>query len=70
VFGCDHQGDDEGQGPPGDLFTWLLAFFADIYDGDGEASAYGCDCLHAEHERVRGQVSRVGEGVFFPELAE
>jgi len=26
--------------------------------------------LHAEHERVRGQVPRVGEGVFFPQLPE
>lgn len=30
--------------------------------------AYSSDGLHAEHEGVRGQVARVGEGVLLPEL--
>jgi hypothetical protein len=33
----------------------------EAYDGQG---------LDAEHEGVRGQVARVGEGVFLPELGE
>jgi hypothetical protein len=28
------------------------------------------DTLDAQHERVRGQISRVGEGVLFPELGK
>lgn len=31
---------------------------------------HSCDRLHTEYEWIRGQVSRIGEGVFFPELAE
>jgi len=38
--------------------------------GQDAYSTYCCDRLHAEHERVGGQVSRVGERVFLPELAE
>ena len=32
--------------------------------------AYCSDGLHAEHKRVAGQITRVGHGVFFPQLPE
>jgi hypothetical protein len=37
------------------------------WDGDG---AYHGEGLDAEHKGVRGQVARVGEGVFLPQLGE
>jgi hypothetical protein len=35
-----------------------------------ENVAYCCDCLHADHEGVRSQVSRVRQGVLLPQLGE
>jgi hypothetical protein len=47
--------------------NWVGLVLAEVrkrwktYNGQG---------LDAEHERVRGQVARVGEGVFLPELGK
>ena len=70
VLGDDEPGDEEGERAPAHLragVSFLPLYGGYLVEGNG---TYGCDGLHAENERVRRQVPRVGHGVFFPQLPE
>lgn len=70
VLGGDEPGDEEGERAPAYLragVRFLALYVGYMVEGNG---TYGCHGLHAENERVRRQVPRVGQGVFFPQLPE
>ena len=68
VLGRNHVCHDKRQGAPADL-SQRLAIQYKPYSWNRQDS-YRSDGLHTEHKWVLGQVARVGERVFLPELAE
>ena len=68
MFEGDHEGDEEAKGAPADLRMRQLVFRFGGISARSIGGTHGSDRLHAQHEGIRRQVSRVGKGVLFPPL--